>query len=217
MVLRRIAGRFSYANVMATIAVFLALGGGAYAVTAKKNSVKSKSIKDGQVLTADLGSGAVTKPKLAPDVNAAFLPAGAASSFVPRSGIQRLSFLPTSCDMQDFGEGCIADPLVSFGGVRIRAECFWDAGGQLRVTASSNSTFGANVALLRDGEPAHIAPATGTFVSLVHLGGTDNVVGTIVIQQGTTEETTIPFHAYAAPGIGANRAACVFEGTAIDA
>ena len=34
--------RLTYANVMATIAVFIALGGGAYAITLKKNSVKSK-------------------------------------------------------------------------------------------------------------------------------------------------------------------------------
>jgi hypothetical protein len=48
--------RLSYANVMATIAVFLALGGGAFAaVKLKKNSVKTKNIKD----------GAVTKPKIA--------------------------------------------------------------------------------------------------------------------------------------------------------
>jgi hypothetical protein len=52
----RIRSHLTYANVMATIAVFIALGGGAYAVyTAPKNSVVTKSIKD----------GAVTYPKLA--------------------------------------------------------------------------------------------------------------------------------------------------------
>jgi hypothetical protein len=53
------------ANVVAYLALFLALGGGAYAaVTAGKNTVKSKSIKDGQVKTKDLGKDAVVSAKV---------------------------------------------------------------------------------------------------------------------------------------------------------
>lgn len=51
--LTRLRPRLTYANVMASIAVFLALGGTAYAVAA--NSVGAKQLKN----------GAVTKPKLA--------------------------------------------------------------------------------------------------------------------------------------------------------
>jgi hypothetical protein len=47
--------KLTYANVMATLAVGLALAGGvAYAVTAAKNSVRSISIKNGQVTARDL-------------------------------------------------------------------------------------------------------------------------------------------------------------------
>lgn len=47
--------KLSYSNVMATVAVFIALGAGAYAaVTLERNSVTSKHIKDGQVKPADL-------------------------------------------------------------------------------------------------------------------------------------------------------------------
>ncbi len=46
--------RFPYANVMATVAVFIALGGGAYAVGVAKNSVTSKTIKNGAVRSADV-------------------------------------------------------------------------------------------------------------------------------------------------------------------
>jgi hypothetical protein len=47
--------KLTYANVMATLAVGLALAGGvAYAVTAPKNSVRSISIKNGQVTARDL-------------------------------------------------------------------------------------------------------------------------------------------------------------------
>lgn len=64
--LSRIRARFTYANVMSTIAVVLAMGGaGAYAAThLKKNSVTSKAIKNGAVKTADLKNSAVTNPKL---------------------------------------------------------------------------------------------------------------------------------------------------------
>ncbi len=46
---------FSYANVMATVAVFLTLGGAAYAVSlAPKNSVTGRSIRDNAVTTKDV-------------------------------------------------------------------------------------------------------------------------------------------------------------------
>lgn len=48
------------ANAVAYLALFLALSSGAYAINkAQKNSVVSKSIKDGQVKNKDLGKGAV--------------------------------------------------------------------------------------------------------------------------------------------------------------
>jgi hypothetical protein len=50
----------TYANVMATLAVFLSLAGGAYAVTtAGKNTVVSRSIKNGQVRSVDLRDAGV--------------------------------------------------------------------------------------------------------------------------------------------------------------
>jgi hypothetical protein len=52
-------------NLVAYVALFVALGGGAYAAaTAGKNTVKSKSIKDGQVKTKDLGRNAVVTAKV---------------------------------------------------------------------------------------------------------------------------------------------------------
>jgi hypothetical protein len=58
--------RLTYANVIATIALFLALGGSAYAVTAGKNTVKSKSIAKGAVKTSDIANKAVSAKKLKP-------------------------------------------------------------------------------------------------------------------------------------------------------
>ncbi len=44
--------RLTYANVVATVALFVALGGGAYAVS--KESVKSKHIRDNTITSADV-------------------------------------------------------------------------------------------------------------------------------------------------------------------
>jgi hypothetical protein len=62
--------RLSYANVMATIAVFIALGGGALAATQlkknsvgsrqlKRNAVTSAKVKDGSLLGSDFATGQV--------------------------------------------------------------------------------------------------------------------------------------------------------------
>ena len=64
-----IRSNLTYANVMATIAVFGVLGGGAFAAAkvskAPKNSVVSKSIKNGAVKKKDLANAIVTVDKLA--------------------------------------------------------------------------------------------------------------------------------------------------------
>src|SRR3954470_3490757 len=51
--------RLSYANVTATLALFLALGGTSYALTLPRNSVGSKQIRSKAVGTSELRTGAV--------------------------------------------------------------------------------------------------------------------------------------------------------------
>jgi hypothetical protein len=56
-----VLSKLTYANVMATIAVFIALGGSAYAVAiAPKNSVVSRSIENDQVKSADIKDNSLT-------------------------------------------------------------------------------------------------------------------------------------------------------------
>jgi hypothetical protein len=58
--------RLTYANVMATIAVFIALGGASYAaLKLPKNSVGSSQIKKNAVVAAKIKKGAVTGDKIA--------------------------------------------------------------------------------------------------------------------------------------------------------
>jgi hypothetical protein len=59
------ARRPTYANVTATLALVLALAGGAYAIKFPRNSVKSKQIAPKAVKTGDIANAAVTSPKLA--------------------------------------------------------------------------------------------------------------------------------------------------------
>jgi hypothetical protein len=57
--------RLTYANVISTLALFLALGGGAYAaVKLPSNSVTTKQIKPGAIKASDLGKGSVTLSKI---------------------------------------------------------------------------------------------------------------------------------------------------------
>ena len=62
---RKLAEHLSYANVMATIAVFIAVGGGAYAATLAKDSVGSKQIKAKAVKKSELADDAVNSAKVA--------------------------------------------------------------------------------------------------------------------------------------------------------
>jgi hypothetical protein len=58
--LSKLRSRLTYANAMSTIALFLALGGGAYAVSVPKNSVGPKQLKRSAVTAAKLRPGSVT-------------------------------------------------------------------------------------------------------------------------------------------------------------
>jgi hypothetical protein len=65
--LKRLRPHLSYANVMATIAVVIALGGASAFAASKlgKNVVKSRNIAAGAVKTADIAKNAVKRSKIA--------------------------------------------------------------------------------------------------------------------------------------------------------
>ncbi len=62
----RLRPKLNYSNVIATIALFVALGGAAVAAGLPKHSVGPKQLKKGAVTAAALRKGAVTSGKLAP-------------------------------------------------------------------------------------------------------------------------------------------------------
>ncbi len=62
----RLRPKLTYSNVIATIALFIALGGAAVAAGLPKNSVGPKQLKRGAVTAAKIRKAAVTSGKLAP-------------------------------------------------------------------------------------------------------------------------------------------------------
>jgi hypothetical protein len=82
----RILGNGRYANVTATMALIVALGGSAYAA----NTVRSRDIKNGEVKRVDLANNAVTSGKvrngtlLSKDFRRGQIPAGATGRTGPK-------------------------------------------------------------------------------------------------------------------------------------
>ena len=65
--MKRFLPRLTYANVIASLALFIALGGAAVAAELPKNSVGPNQIKKGAVTPKALRKAAVTSGKIAPN------------------------------------------------------------------------------------------------------------------------------------------------------
>ncbi len=91
--MRFIQGKLTFANVVALLALFVALGGSAYAFHLGKNAVKTRNIKNGAVTEAKLANAAVSASKLAAGavrtptvvVRSASLPLNDGSNAIPRA------------------------------------------------------------------------------------------------------------------------------------
>src|SRR6476619_5860210 len=99
--LQKIQPRLTYANVMATIAVFVALGGGAYAAThlppksvgtkqLKKNAVTSATIRNGTITGADVNKAKLGQVRAASHAASADTAASATSATAAANGAQRI-------------------------------------------------------------------------------------------------------------------------------
>lgn len=124
-----VRSRLSFANLMSMTAVFIALGGGAYAAV-KANSVGSRQIKPNAVKTADIAGNAVTSPKvadgslLAADFATGQIPAGATGppgpegERGPTGTVDTSSFYDkTASDARFLGVGATASDSSALGGI----------------------------------------------------------------------------------------------------
>jgi hypothetical protein len=117
-------------NVLGLIALFIALGAGAYAAGLPKNSVKSKQIKAGAVKTGELADNAVTSPKVAngslleEDFGAGQLPAGP-------QGLPGQDATNLFAYIRDQGDGAAANVVYGKGVTAVSETAF---AGEYRVT-----------------------------------------------------------------------------------
>src|SRR5437588_5199710 len=141
-------GRITSAHVIALIALFVSLGGGAYAVTtAPKNSVNSKSVIDESLLGKDVKNGTLTGT----DVNAATLGqvpnAKTLQGKVPGDFVRAVDYRRANFSLFDNTNDALATRLVidqPGGFLKVVAACFLGgAGGNqllggISITSSSN-------------------------------------------------------------------------------
>jgi hypothetical protein len=123
--LTKVRARLTYANAMSTIAVFVALGGGAYAVTVPRNSVGPKQLKANAVTAAKVKNRSL----LASDFKRGQLSLGTAARAddldpppAPSgTGVARMT-LRTRTAGKIFVIGSLRDPFLTCGGTGCSAQ-----------------------------------------------------------------------------------------------
>jgi hypothetical protein len=151
--MRYIRSKLTFANVIALLALFVALGGSAYAIHLGKNAVKTRNIKNSAVTEAKLAPGAVTAEKLA----AGALGAANVGNIVVRRGSVSL---PDGVGSSATARCAPGEKLLGGGGTV-------NAAGQADVAfEGTGPVTGSNSAIL-DGDPVGSgAGLTGSFHNL---------------------------------------------------
>jgi hypothetical protein len=171
-----IRSHLSYANVMATIAVFLALGGSAYAVKRidgkdiAAHTIPASKLKHETLTREEIGPRAVGRSELSRSLRAALRP----SEEPALRGHPGLGVLPANpLEPGESGPpGAACDPA----GTRLCPEDELPAGLSLKLTVA-----GANVAV----DPAYRAGCTGTACTVVVRGALPVPAGIDAWYRGT--------------------------------
>jgi len=164
-------GRLTYANVVATIALFIALGGASYAaIKLPKNSVGTKQLKKNAVTGAKLKNEAITAAKVKKgaltgnQINASSLGTvpsavhatsaehatnadramSAEQSTKASNGAVRIDFLSPGTDQPPSGAGEPAvHQIFNADGMTLRASCIYIGPGEVRLYATIESSVEA--------------------------------------------------------------------------
>lgn len=192
--------RPSYANVTATLALVVALCGGAYAAGLGRNDVKSKNIAPKAVKTSDLATKAVKTPKIADDAVTGAQVAEASLGTVPDAdkldGLDSLALLKGSGRTYAVPgvdpEGGSPSPPVSLDiGGTFTLECRNPAsvGSEFKFTNTGANPVDVWVDRFQDGVP----PPVYVSHTSVPSGGTStlNVSGPIVSSGLSLDRFTI--------------------------
>jgi hypothetical protein len=152
--LRRLSRRLSYANVMSTIAVVVAVGtGSAYAA----NTVFSTDIVDGEVKSADVGNGEI----LSADVKDQSLTTFDVSTFlgadIVDGTVTSEDIAPFTIRNQDIDSSAVDSPVVEDGSLR-----------DVDVGENTFINFAADIGIV-PGNGCVIKDITGTAAAGDHL------------------------------------------------
>ena len=185
----------SYANVMATIAVFVALGGSAYAaIQLPKNSVGSKQLKKNAVTTAKVKDGAITGQKIKLSTLGTVPSAGSAAT----AGSAGTAGKATDADALG------GKPASAFAASTVVRSATVDSSGAL-VAAKSDGVAFKN--FLHTGEGVYclkgLDPAPRTAVASVDL--TAEQGSTIATAVEAEPECQVTIYTYSKAGSDANR------------
>ncbi|MCB0828874.1 MAG: hypothetical protein KDB62_08720 [Solirubrobacterales bacterium] len=137
----RFLPRPTYANVVATLAIFIALGGISYAATnLGKNSVGTKQIKKKAVTTPKIRKDAVTAPKLRKDA-------------VATPKIRKDAVTGAKIKQDAVGTSKLANGAVTQGKVDPNLLASIDSEAQLKVLNGDGSVLGTLAGVLPSGIP----------------------------------------------------------------
>lgn len=201
--LGRLRSRLTYANVVASIALFAALGGSVYAAARidgadiKRKSIPGNRLKPDTVRGAQVRESSLGQVRRAAVANSATTLAGRpAASFADASSIRRVRHEVTvTADAETF-------ELPKLGHLQLTMRCNASLDGQAEftLTASSDVTSGIDVGRL----DSVVEPRTdggllgsssfGVFGMSTDAGTSRRIVGTIVYNDAA-ETITIPFAA----------------------
>jgi hypothetical protein len=147
--LQVLSGHLSYANVVATLALFIALGGASYAaVTLPRNSVGTAQLKKNAVTATKVRNGAITGAKMKPGtITAKRIKRGAITRRELNLG--KLGALPDAARLGGLPAGAFAragaqaPDAAALGGVP--AGSYFRVGGTLPRGATVSGAFGGLV------------------------------------------------------------------------
>ncbi len=176
---RRLRGHLNYANLMATAAVFVVLGGGAYAATAlPKHSVGSKQLRNRAVVgskiapqavkTQKLKRGGVTLNRLSSDVRDRLDAAGQPGPQGPQgetgprgpAGADALGAVAVRYDEAATGSPSLST-VLDMPGLKLRASCELTGGDvtlDLHGEAPEASTLENSIVIDAGSDPANPPP-----------------------------------------------------------
>lgn len=187
---KRLRPRLTYSNVIASIALFVALGGAAVAAGLPKNSVGPRQLKKGAVTAAKVRKGAITAGKLAPKsvvagklgpnavtpgnivnggITTAKIGAGAViASSIKNSVITTNKLNNDAVTTAKLAAGAVTTPILANGAVtaaKLAPEVFGTvstlkAGQTLRGVFDVGGTAGAAAGLFR-GAVSYLSPLSG--------------------------------------------------------